>query len=237
MIVLPKMVELCYLRSMSDEVESASASGSVRVKLREQILHGELSPGTRLMDRALSAEHGVSRNSVREALRLLVSDGLVTLMVNSGASVRVLTPTDVADIYTARRLLECGGVRASSRARDAALAEVDVAAETGMRQRENERWQDAGTASLEFHAAIVALAGSERVDQFFAGLAAQLRLAFAIMPDEAEFQALWVDRDRTIADLLLAGRRDSAEVELLAYLVDSEAAVVDAVRGAKKICT
>lgn len=187
------------------------------------------------MDRALSAEHGVSRNSVREALRLLVSDGLVTLTVNSGASVRVLTPSDVADIYSARRLLEGGGIRASSRAADATLAEVDVAAETGIRQRAHERWQDAGTASLEFHAAIVAMAGSGQVDWFFASLAAQLRLAFAVMPDEAEFQALWVDRDRTIADLLLAGRRESAEAELLAYLADSEASVIDAIRGAKTI--
>lgn len=189
------------------------------------------------MDRTLSAEHGVSRNSVREALRLLVSDGLVALTVNSGASVRVLTSADVADIYAARRLLECGGVRASSRADDMTLAEVDVAAQTGIRERERKRWQDAGTASLEFHAAVVALSGSDRVDQFFAGLAAQLRLAFAVMPDEAEFQALWVDRDRTIADLLMAGRRESAEAELLAYLADSEAAVIDAVRAANTIRT
>lgn len=217
---------------METQDGSTSASGSVRRRLRDQIVHGELLPGTRLMDRALSAEHGVSRNSVREALRLLVSDGLVSLTVNSGASVRVLTPNDVVDIYAARRLLECGGVRASSRAGDAALAELDVAADTGIRRRDQKQWREAGTASLDFHAAITAMAQSQRVNEFFAGLAAQLRLAFAVMPDEAEFQAMWVDRDRSIADLLLAGRRDSAEAELMAYLSDSEAAVIDAVRAA-----
>lgn len=220
---------------MATSADSESASGIVRTRLREQILRGELPPGTRLRDRVLSAEHEVSRNSVREALRLLVSDGLVTLTVNSGAAVRVLTTEDVADIYAARRLLEFGGIRASSRASDAELAEIDVAADTGIRQREQKRWQQTGTASLEFHAAVVALAGSERVNHFFAALAAQLRLAFAIMPDEAEFQALWVDRDRAIADLLLAGRRDAAEAELMAYLADSEAAIVDAVRGAASV--
>lgn len=220
---------------MVSQAGDVSASGTVRATMREQILRGELLPGTRLMDRNLAAAHGVSRNSVREALRLLVSDGLVSLTVNSGASVRMLTAEDVADIYAARRLLETGGIRASSRASDATLAQVDVAADTGIRQREQLRWQDAGTASLEFHAAIVAFADSERVDQFFASLAAQLRLAFAIMPDEGEFQAQWVDRDRLIADLLLAGRRESAEAELLAYLSDSEASVIDAVRGAKAI--
>ena len=52
------------------------------------------------------------------------------------------------------------------------------------------------------------------------------------MAEEAEFQAQWVDRDREIADLILGGRRDAAEVELLAYLSESEDAVIDAVRAA-----
>jgi DNA-binding GntR family transcriptional regulator len=216
---------------MTPVEEDTTASGRVREKLRAQILRGELPPGTRLMDRALAPQHGVSRNSVREALRLLVSDGLVTTTINTGASVRVLKPSDVLDIYAARRILEVGAVRASSHASDRTLTALDAAADTGTRERQLEHWREAGTASLAFHAALVALAGSARLDGFFAGLAAQLRLAFAVMPDEGAFQAQWVDRDRSIADLLLAGRRDAAEMELLAYLADSEAAVVDALRA------
>lgn len=218
---------------MIDGVEESTASGRVRERLRLQILRGELPPGTRLMDRALAFEHEVSRNSAREALRMLVTDGLVASTVNAGASVRALTPEDVSDIYAARRILELGGVRASSRATDGTLRDLDAAAQTGIEERLLNQWRHAGTASLAFHAALVAMAGSTRLDLFFARMAAQLRLAFAVMPDEAVFQAQWVDRDRTIADLLLAGRRESAEVELLAYLADSEAAVVDAVRSAQ----
>lgn len=216
------------------EDDDTSASGRVREKLRLQILRGELPPGTRLMDRALAPEHGVSRNSVREALRLLVNDGLVASTVNAGASVRVLTPADVSDIYAARRILEVGGVRGSSQASDATLRRLDEAAQASIEDRRLQQWRDAGTASLAFHSALVALSGSVRLDRFFAGMAAQLRLAFAVMPDEAAFQAQWVDRDRSIADLLLAGRRESAEIELLGYLADSEAAVVDAVRAAQR---
>lgn len=214
----------------SAEVDT-TASGRVREKLRTQILRGELPPGTRLMDRALAPEHGASRNSVREALRLLVSDGLVTTTMNTGASVRMLKPSDASDIYAARRLIEVGAVRASSHASDDTLAALDAAANKGTRERQLEQWREAGTASLAFHAALVALVGSERINGFFAGLAAQLRLAFAVMPDEAAFQAQWVDRDRSLADLILAGRRDAAEIELLAYLADSEAAVIDALRS------
>lgn len=220
--------------SMTSDGEITTASGRVRDALRTQILRGELRPGTRLMDRALAPQHGVSRNSVREALRLLESDGLVASTIHAGSSVRVLTAADVSDIYAARRILEVGGVRASARASDGMLAEVDEAATAGLQEQNLEDWRGAGTASLAFHSALVALAGSARLDKFFTDLAAQLRLAFAVMPDEAAFQAQWLDRDRTIANLLLTGRRDAAEMELLAYLADSEAAVVDAVRAARR---
>lgn len=227
------MVEHCYLHRMTNGATAATAAGRVREALRTQILRGELPPGTRLVDRALAAEHGVSRNSVREALRVLQSDGLVRSTVNSGSSVRILEASDVSDIYAARRILEIGGVRASSRASDRMLAEVDGAAAAALREKNLEDWRGTGTASLVFHTAVVALAGSARLNAFFTDLAAQLRLAFAVMPDEGAFQAQWPERDRAVADLLLAGRRDTAEIELLAYLADSEAAVVDAVRAAQ----
>lgn len=210
---------------------TTTAAGRVREALRTRILRGELFPGTRLVDRALAEQHGVSRNSVREALRLLESDGLVASTINAGSSVRVLAASDVSDIYAARRILELGGVRASSSASDRMLADVDEAATAGLQEQNLEDWRGAGTASLAFHTAVVALAGSARLNAFFTDLAAQLRLAFAVMPDEAAFQAQWLERDRRIADLLLAGRRDAAELELLAYLADSEAAVIDAVRA------
>jgi DNA-binding GntR family transcriptional regulator len=76
------------------------------------------------------------------------------------------------------------------------------------------------------------LARSERLDAFFDNLAAQLRLAFALMPDESAFQVSWVSRDREIADLILSGRRDEATALLTEYLNESEAKLIDGVRAA-----
>lgn len=228
------MVEPCYVLTMAKSDGGTTAAGRVREALRTQILQGELRPGSRLIDRALAPQHGVSRNSVREALRLLESDGLVVSTIHAGSSVRALSASDVSDIYAARRIVEIGGIRASSSATDRMLAHVDEAATAGLQELKLADWRGAGTASLSFHLAVVALAGSARLNAFFTGLAAQLRLAFAVMPDEARFQAQWLERDRAIADLLLAGRRDAAEIELLGYLADSEAAVVDAVRAARR---
>ena len=89
----------------------------------------------------------------------------------------------------------------------------------------------AGTASLRFHQALVALLGSARLDDFFRVTIAQLRLAFAVMTDEAEFQAPWVEYDRKICDLIRSGRRQEAKAALRLYLDDSERQVLDAVRA------
>lgn len=56
-------------------------------RLRDRIVHGELAPGTRLNERVLTAEFGISRTPLREAIKLLATEGLVELLPNRGAIV------------------------------------------------------------------------------------------------------------------------------------------------------
>ncbi len=210
------------------------AAEVVQASLRQKITEGMLLPGTRLLDQLLADEYGVSRNTVRDALRLLTTDGLVVSVRNAGSSVRTLTANDVHDIYTARRLVERGAVLQSATASDALLAHVDDAASASEQYVHSGDWGKVGTASLAFHQAVVRLARSVRVDTFFDNLAAQLRLAFAVMPDESAFQVTWAGRDRQIADLVLAGRRDEATAALNDYLNESEAQVIDGVRASER---
>ncbi|MFD1213304.1 GntR family transcriptional regulator [Arthrobacter sp. GCM10027362] len=220
--------------SRAGEKPAVPAAEAVQASLRQKIMEGRLLPGVRLIDHVLADEYGVSRNTVRDALRLLTTDGLVVSVRNAGSSVRTLTAGDIHDIYTARRLLETGAVRQSARAPDTLLAQVDLAASAGEEHVRAGDWKKVGTASLAFHQAVVRLAGSVRVDSFFNNLAAQLRLAFAVMPDESAFQVTWVAWDRQIADLILAGRRDEACAQLTDYLNDSEAQIIDGVRAAER---
>jgi DNA-binding GntR family transcriptional regulator len=196
------------------------------------IVEATLVPGTRLVDAALAERFGVSRNTVREAMRALEGRGLVTNRRNAGYSVRVLTTGDVRDIYQARVLIETAAIEASAHAPDELLDDVIEAVAASARLERAGSWREVGTASLHFHRALVALGRSERVIDFFDSLIAQLRLAFAVMVDEAAFQRQWVDRDREIADAIVSGRRAEARMLLLAYLNDSETQVVDALRRA-----
>lgn len=75
-------------------------------QLRDAICQGEYEPGQRLQEMELVERFGVSRSPIREALRLLVSDGLVDEIPNRGVFVRSYTPQDIKDIFELRVLFE-----------------------------------------------------------------------------------------------------------------------------------
>ncbi|MEU3356162.1 GntR family transcriptional regulator [Streptomyces sp. NPDC037389] len=209
-----------------------TASGAQRVAaaLRDRIEGGELPPGTRLSEEALGRELGVSRNTLREAFRLLVHENLVAHLLNRGVFVRVLEPADVADIYRMRAALETAGIRAAPGAPPTALSAVTAAVAEAERAAVDGDWRRVGTADLRFHRALAALAGSERVDTAMDRLLAELRLAFHEMPSPRRFHEPFVARNRAIARLLTEGAHERAEAELTTYLDDARAIVLDAMR-------
>jgi DNA-binding GntR family transcriptional regulator len=74
--------------------------------LREDILGQELLPGDRLTENALCDRYGVSRTVVREALRQLETENLITMRPNRGPIVAVLDEQEISAIYEVRRSLE-----------------------------------------------------------------------------------------------------------------------------------
>lgn len=78
----------------------------VTQRLREAILTGSLAPGERLVEEQLAAQLDVSRAPVREALRMLEYDGLVTAVGRRGRFVAVLSARDAWEVYTLRENLE-----------------------------------------------------------------------------------------------------------------------------------
>ncbi|HKL79516.1 MAG TPA: GntR family transcriptional regulator [Mobilitalea sp.] len=83
-----------------------SLRGRVFNKIREDILSGVYQENEELKENAIGLELGVSRTPVREALRQLELEGLVTIIPNKGASVTGITSKDIHDIYTIRSYLE-----------------------------------------------------------------------------------------------------------------------------------
>lgn len=82
------------------------AGARIATLLRDEILHGNLAPGARIRQEVIADRFGASRVPVREALRLLEHEGLVTVVANAGAWVSRLTLKECEEIYQMRERLE-----------------------------------------------------------------------------------------------------------------------------------
>jgi DNA-binding GntR family transcriptional regulator len=83
-----------------------AAGERIASQLREEILRGNYAPGTRIRQTDVAEQFGASRLPVREALRILESDGLVTLVANTGAWVAHLSLDECREIYLIRERLD-----------------------------------------------------------------------------------------------------------------------------------
>jgi DNA-binding GntR family transcriptional regulator len=83
-----------------------SLFSAVADKLRDQIIRGEIAEGTQILQDAIATQYQVSKIPVREALRQLEAEGLITIIPNRGAVVPALSPDDIEELFSIRSLLE-----------------------------------------------------------------------------------------------------------------------------------
>ncbi|MFI9626139.1 GntR family transcriptional regulator [Streptomyces sp. NPDC052042] len=151
-------------------------SERVTRQLRDEIIDGTRAPGSRLVERELAAELGVSRLPIREALRALVTEGLVTPRPRTWAVVREFTPTDIADLDEVRTALETLTFRlAAQRRTRAGLAKLraDLDAELGA-AHEGDAVR-ARRAAADFHETVTTLAGNELLSELGTTLRSRMR--------------------------------------------------------------
>jgi DNA-binding GntR family transcriptional regulator len=208
----------------------SSTAERVAAILRDRITVGQLPPGTRLVEEAIGDALGVSRNTLREAFRLLTHERLLVHELNRGVFVRTLSEQDVVELYRVRRLIEIAALRSLGDAAglEGGLAKVaESVAEAELAAKEG-RWQDVGTANLRFHRALVDLAGSTRIEEFMAQILAELRLVFHVMENPRRFHEPYIGRNRELLEALRAGDVTRAETLLGEYLDDAESQLVQA---------
>lgn len=204
----------------------ASTAERVADILRDRITEGYFPPGARLSEESIGGALGVSRNTLREAFRLLTHERLLVHELNRGVFVRIVTVEDLDDIYRVRTLVECAAVRSLGEGpyddrTTAAIATIEAAVQAGEAASRDRAWQDLSTANIRFHQGIVGLAGSPRTDELMRGVLAELRLVFHVMADPRRFHAPYLTRNRQIVEALQAGDAAEAERLLLSYLEDS----------------
>lgn len=212
---------------MTQELTGLTLAERLAQRIRNKLIAGELRPGQRLSEEALSTRLDVSRNSLREAFRLLTKDGLLRHEPNRGVFVATPSMASIIDIYRVRRLVECRAL-AQSYPNHPAVGRMIEAVETAKLCRETQDWMGMGSANMLFHAAIVDLADSVRLSEFYARIAAELRLSFGLLDDPELLHGPYVEQNAAILALLLEGKPTEAASALEAYLMLSERTVLAA---------
>lgn len=213
-------------------LDRGSTAERVADILRQRITEGVFLPGTRLSEESLREALGISRNTLREAFRLLAHEGLLEHQLNRGVFVRLLSTSDIRDLYAIRRILECGALRNLSTVPPEAAAQAGAAIEAAEAAAAREDWGAVGTANMRFHQAIADLSGSRRVAEAVRGLLAELRLVFLVVADPRQLHEPYLAGNRALYELLASGDAPAAEAALQRYFDDAEAQLLAAYAAA-----
>ena len=152
----------------------------IRDKLRERILSGEFRPGARLVEGKLSTEMAVSRIPVREALRALAAEGLVTLEPRRGATVSVLSDDLAYDMVEVRATLEGLNAKlAAMRRDDEAVAKLQAILDEGNLAVEAGDLKKCQELNREFHEMLAIVAGNVVLTELMRSLRDRTALVFA----------------------------------------------------------
>jgi DNA-binding GntR family transcriptional regulator len=216
-------------------LEHSSTVDRVVDELRRALFDGELGPGTPLREVALADAVGVSRSTVREALAVLVVEGLATREPNRGVHVTELDPHAVHDVIAARSVLEVAGVRRWAAATEEAREEVRRAMAAFTEIAEG---LGAGTstpahltaAHLDLHRSFVGLTGSTRLVAVAETLSAEVRLGLAKVDRIRRNAPDQVVSHGRLVELLEAGEVERAVRELEEHLVHAEDSMRQALR-------
>jgi DNA-binding GntR family transcriptional regulator len=188
--------------------------GRVAAPLREQVLEGlrnaildfELQPGQRLVERELIEQIGVSRATIREALRELTAEGLVVTVPQKGAMVYSPSADEARDLYAVRASLEALTVRrfierATPAQHDqlrATVARLEADAQGGADMHQLLRTKDL------FYQALLGGAASPTIEQILAGVQARVRLLRATSMSQPGRPLRMAEEMRALVDAITA---------------------------------
>jgi DNA-binding GntR family transcriptional regulator len=209
-------------------LEHSSTVERVADELRRAVFDGEIESGTPLREVALTESLGVSRPTVREALALLVAEGLATREPNRGVSVASPDPESVRDVSTARTVLETAGVRTWARASEEARHAVRYAlADYERAVAADASYRELNELHLGIHLSLVGLTGSPRLVAMAESIVGELRLVLAQIDRVRRNARDQAGSHHHLLDLLESGDTDAAIAELEVHLHGAEDAIIE----------
>lgn len=195
--------------------------------LRQAILTGELKPGERLMEIHLANRLGVSRTPIREAIRKLELEGLVTMIPRRGAEVAQITVKNLKDVLEVRKALDALAIElACERITDEELVALEEAC---IKFEEATLTKDArliAKEDVELHHIIVKASRNDKLDQMVNNLAEQMyRYRFEHVKDASQHQRL-IEEHKIILESLRSKNNNRASEAVKIHIDNQEKAIM-----------
>lgn len=187
--------------------------------LRQGILMGELKPGERLMEMHLAERLGVSRTPIREAIRKLELEGLVTMIPRRGAEVAQISGKNLKDVLEVRLALDALGVElACERITQEGLVELQAACEYFAKVTATKDATIITKADVELHDVIIRATGNERLQQLISNLSEQMyRYRFEYIKDSS-YHELLIEEHKRIYESIAIRDKESAVREIKRHI-------------------
>ncbi len=186
-------------------------------QLRSAILEGTFSPGARMAEVDLAAQLGVSRGTVREALRTLHNSGLLEGEERNSLHVRQLTDRQVAELYEVRAALEGQAVASILAAPDATelIDQLEqLLPEAPAEATPAERFE----LDLGFHEALCRLSGNDTLLSIWSSIKDLMRISVLAAPNEASSSLMAKSHHQPIIDAMRSGDAERARTVLSAHM-------------------
>ncbi len=198
----------------------------VLAALRQRIVNGVYPPGERLTEDRLAADFGVSRNPVREALRVVQAEGFVSMVPRRGAFVALPDASTVSDMFAVRERLETLAARlAAERATTADVAHLRSLLEQARVATERVDFSRVAELNSELHLRVIAISGNKWLSSIANALYLQVHWIFRIGAAHRAPHS-WIEHIRLV-DAIEAGDPDEAEAAAKSHVDAASAAALE----------
>ena len=203
--------------------------------LREAILKGKLLPGERLMEIHLAQQLGVSRTPVREAIRKLELEGLVTMMPRKGAVVAEITVSELEDVLEVRKTLENLAVARACRNDDPEkLEELSRAEEKFRKTLGGGDLMEAALADEQFHEVIYQMNGNRKLVQILSNLREQMyRFRIEYLKDVESYTTLMQEHNE-LRTALEHGDEELAQKVISQHVDRQRACILESIKTGRR---
>ena len=190
--------------------EHSSLHDRVVMELRQAILSGRLKPGERLVEGHLADELGVSRNPVREAIRVLASEGLIEVTARRGAAVATMTEQEARETIEVRALLEGQNARLAARRQDGQIIKrIEAVLNKGTAAVASKRFEQLFDLNQRFHSELAAAGQNTVLGDLLQKLRERTAMLFAPM-DPGRQARSWEEHAAILRAIIQGDERTAA---------------------------